>query len=477
MDEVSSWKKLFVEIQSIHEKLNSQGEMLNEISRKMAIRSVEVNNNYRHGYEASDETSTDSLSYSTTTENTESPYDAFLQSEHVKFVERLHINAFLDNLLEDYILSPSDHENIRKLSHNRKDQVRFLLMRLRRYGPQVFQRFKTILEKTDVEWQDSISDIRSNGECFKQDCIACIIAKKVDIRDCIDVLYSKGLAHHDTMETMLSSLMTSETVWRLVFRDISEHGGLWTHMKTLQEAIPSQYIDLKEKLGQMRDIVLCSSCKGTYPVSNSRSNTSSSDSIQTVQKDVDPNQLSNVACNFERNERLESQSKNDDEDDQLGVEENAEQPKKVDLRRFGFAPESMSSNGTQTLDDLLRFHENEKSSSQTLRTVGPGFLRRTQSDRRGDYRPISASVRRSQSDRTQKVMLTRAPIGGLAFNDKSNVIRNFNTSILPKIQTEPRLSHSAKTVYRSQSDRRENRKSYIGRRRHTLSGMNSNMYQ
>lgn len=67
-----SFEEVLKEIQAIHVKLNRQEEVLSVISGKLD-QPVKIDNNIRycrHGYEASDETSTDSLSCCSNTEST-----------------------------------------------------------------------------------------------------------------------------------------------------------------------------------------------------------------------------------------------------------------------------------------------------------------------------------------------------------------------------------------------------------------------
>jgi hypothetical protein len=447
----------------------------------------------------------------------ESAYDEFLKSEHMKFVERLHINSVLDSLLEDHVLSPSDHENIRQLNHNRKDQVRFLLMRLRRYGPNVFQRFKKILDiKTDIECQKSISDDQWNRKCVNLDCIFCLITKRVDVRDSIDMLYSKGLVRQETMEAMLCCLLPSETIWKMVFRNIHELGDLQNHIETIQKAIPKQYSDIKEKLHHVHQLRVCNSCQGVkhFPTFRSNQNTSKFDPLRTLCKEdmTIPIKFPNLTNTLKKDQRLEGGSKNDEfgevskniDTEEQNQENDILEPtsKQSDYRRFGFAPESMSSVGTQTLDDLLRFHEDQPHSGareSTINSASPRTLRRTQSDK-GSKNHISASIRirRSQSDRKQTGTPTRSeqPAKPQVQNSRRELSPKGTNSLCLSGKTPPlekslfyhrknygytsttspsnieKESYSfRRAVQRSQSDRREVRRSPERRRRHTLAGM------
>lgn len=72
LEMAGSFEELLKEMQAIHVKLNRQEEVLSVISGKLD-QPVKIDNNIRycrHGYEASDETSTDSLSCCSNTEST-----------------------------------------------------------------------------------------------------------------------------------------------------------------------------------------------------------------------------------------------------------------------------------------------------------------------------------------------------------------------------------------------------------------------
>lgn len=435
----------------------------------------------------------------------------------MKFVERLHINSVLDNLLEDHVLSPSDHENIRQLNHNRKDQVRFLLMRLRRYGPYVFQRFKKTLDKTDIECKNSISDDQLHRKCTNLECVFCLIAKRVDVRDSIDLLYSKGLVHQGTMEAMLCCLLPSETIWKMAFMNIREHGDLQKHIETIQEAIPKQYSDIKENLHHVHELHMCNSCQGVklFSTFKNNQNTSKFDTLPTVCKEEASVSIkfSNQASTMGKDKRFGGRSESDECEDGFKNITSEEQDrenedivelrsKKSDHRRFGFAPESMSSTGTQTLDDLLRFHEDWlDSGDSTVTSTSKRDLRRTQSDG-GDTNHILSSIRirRSQSDRKKKETTHKSQqLGRSLFQNREKVLSPSNTrkklNLCPSgKQSQPETSplHYRRnnvhdppippsniekepypfrtTVQRSYSDRREIRRSPERRRRHTLSG-------
>lgn len=188
----------------------------------------------------------------------------------VKDIDLENTDLLDDLLTGECLTSDEAAEIIRKPV--RRDQVRKLILQLRRKSGKKFTVFLEKLQKTsnyphiaktlmesynrkNIEFSKSTPDPR---------CLVCILKQDVLVRDVIDKLYSNGLVSTETFELTLD-VMESDNgmIWDMILTQIKCSGCPQKARHVLQEALAKKYEHISAKINTIRFPEMICRCRNS----------------------------------------------------------------------------------------------------------------------------------------------------------------------------------------------------------------------
>ena len=227
-----------------------------------------------------------------------------LRKEQSNLTEELDLEKdLIDHLVQNGGIDISDSEQIQKISR-RKDKVRYLLVRLHRYGPDRFEKFIMGLYETNPDiarrLQASYHSLRNEDNSGTQ-CLHCAIKQRVDIGDVVDKFFEYKLINIDFMEDYLHGTTSPDILWNHIYFNMKTSKADINPLHILRASMQSEkYQDIKKQLVDLPDTqryLLCRelqkrrSSMGSERSFSSPENDLSSDSSSIQWRETLPNSV------------------------------------------------------------------------------------------------------------------------------------------------------------------------------------------
>ncbi|KAK3084380.1 hypothetical protein FSP39_012541, partial [Pinctada imbricata] len=136
----------------------------------------------------------------------------------------------------------------------RKSKTRFLLTRLHRYSPDRFLKFVTSLHVTNPDLARTLKKLceqhlHVQGDAHAVQCIQCLIRKRVDIGDIIDVLFQHSVVGLEQLQKHSACETEDSKLWNYIFFVINTWKSYENPINILINALgDSKYPDIVDKL-------------------------------------------------------------------------------------------------------------------------------------------------------------------------------------------------------------------------------------
>ncbi|XP_069122869.1 uncharacterized protein [Argopecten irradians] len=187
----------------------------------------------------------------------EETYQTVLRENHVYLMNDLQLDntRILDDLVEEEVICTANAESLRRI-RNRREKTRKLLTQLAGYGPKKFAKFKNALRISHVHLFGKLekTECQTKGIIYTEECLACKIARDVDINDVVDHLYMSGVIYKDDLENVLQRKSRRES-WIIIFKcikSIKDRG-----ITVLRECLKDEYPHIAECLRTETDYIKC----------------------------------------------------------------------------------------------------------------------------------------------------------------------------------------------------------------------------
>ncbi|OWF39740.1 uncharacterized protein LOC110464676 isoform X2 [Mizuhopecten yessoensis] len=187
----------------------------------------------------------------------EEPYQTVLRENHLHLMNDLQLDStqLLDQLLEEEVMCTADVESLRRI-RNRRKKTRTLLTQLAVYGPKKFEKFKQALRLSHSHLFEKLVKTESKDKSMftTRECLACKIARDVDIGDVVDRLYSSGVLLREDVQYVLQRQSCRES-WIVIFKctkDAKSNG-----LSVLWECLKSKYPELAEAVRTETEYIKC----------------------------------------------------------------------------------------------------------------------------------------------------------------------------------------------------------------------------
>ncbi|XP_060064221.1 uncharacterized protein LOC132544616 [Ylistrum balloti] len=203
----------------------------------------------------------------------EESYQTVLRENHVDLMNDLQLDStqLLDQLVEDEVMCVADAESLRRI-RNRREKTRTLLTQLAAYGPKKYDKFKNALRFSHQHLFKKLvkTESKHQGILPAEECVACKIARDVDIKDVVDHLYMAGVLLREDLQNVLQRHRRRES-WIIIFKCIKTNKG--TGIDVLWKSLKHIYPDIAEAVKKETDYIKCHCRK---PVVNETDNTNQS---------------------------------------------------------------------------------------------------------------------------------------------------------------------------------------------------------
>ncbi|XP_033748624.1 uncharacterized protein LOC117333425 isoform X2 [Pecten maximus] len=187
----------------------------------------------------------------------EEPYQTVLRENHLYLMNDLQLDhtQILDKLVEEDVICTANAESLRRIPH-RREKTRKLLTQLAGYGPKKFAGFKNALRFSHLHLFDKLEKTESQSKDMlsTEECLACKIARDVDINDVVDKLYRTGVLFREDLENVLQRKSRRES-WILIFKCIKyakDYG-----LNLLLGCLKHKYPHIAESVRKETDYIKC----------------------------------------------------------------------------------------------------------------------------------------------------------------------------------------------------------------------------
>lgn len=188
----------------------------------------------------------------------------------VKDIDLENTDLLDDLQTGECLTSDEAAEIIRKPA--RRDQVRKLILQLRRKSGKKFTVFLEKLQKTSnyphIAKNLMESYNRKNTEFSKSTpdprCLVCILKQDVQVKDVIDKVYSNGLMSTETFELTLDvGESDNGMIWDMILTQIKHSGDPRKARQVLQEALARKYEHISARINTIRFPEMICRCRNS----------------------------------------------------------------------------------------------------------------------------------------------------------------------------------------------------------------------